>query len=156
MKELTNCYIIDKLENIGRYAGLSANFKTACDFLAKGAFDTLTAGKNAIDGEEVFVNNVAASYVARAERKVEFHRAYFDIHVPLAEDETIGLANFDALAKSTFDEASDCGLVEQPVEYFTVKKGEFAICWPITCAHAPAITCEAPKTAAKLIVKIKA
>ncbi len=47
--------------------------------------------------------------------------------------------------------------VEQPkVEYFTVRKGEFAICWPNTCAHAPAITPDAPKKSAKLIVKIRA
>ena len=38
----------------------------------------------------------------------------------------------------------------------TVKKGEFAICWPTVCAHAPAITTDEPKKAHKLIVKVLA
>ena len=33
---------------------------------------------------------------------------------------------------------------------------EFAICWPSTCPHAPAVTTDAPKKVRKLIVKVLA
>lgn len=157
MDMLKNCYIIDKLENIMKYAEICPAMKTAAEFLAKGDFASLAAGKNAIDGDTVFVNNVELEYVLPANRKPEVHHKYFDIHVPLIEDETMGLAVFDATAKGDFDEAGDGGLYEQDVAYHTLHKGEFCITYPITCAHAPAITAttEAHKSK-KLIVKVKA
>ena len=154
MKELKNCYLIDSLENIGAYAHLGGNFATACEFLSRGGFDALKPGKNVIDGDRVFVNNVEAQYVLPEERRPELHRKYFDIHVPLESDERIGLAMFDETAKGEFNEAEDGGLYDQQVEWFTVHKGEFCITWPKTCAHAPAVTTDVPKKAHKLIVKV--
>lgn len=156
MTELENCYVIDSLENVGKYETLGANFKTACDFLKRGDFSRLVPGKNVLDGESVFVNRVEASYVPESERPTEFHRDYFDIHVPLAADERIGLGVYEKRPGETFDAATDCGASDQPLEFFTVKRGEFAICWPKTCAHAPAVTTDAPKKALKLIVKVRA
>ena len=156
MTKLENCYVIDSLDNIGAYGAISDNFKTACDFLQKGDFSKLVPGKNVIDGDNVFVNRVEASYVAEADRPTEFHRDYFDIHVPLAADEKIGLGVYEKLPSETFDGSTDCGASDQPLPFFTVKRGEFAICWPKTCAHAPAVTTDTPKKALKLIVKVRA
>ena len=149
-------YLIDKLENIGKCAGIEANFATACDFVAKGGFDSLKPGRNEIDGDRVFVNFDTAEYVLPENRKVEFHKRYFDIHIPLDADEKIGLAALDKSAPLTFDDAKDCGFAEQKVEWFTVRRGEFAVCSPCTCAHAPATTADVPKRARKLIVKVLA
>ena len=149
-------YLIDKLENIGKCAGIGANFAAACDFIAKGEFDSLRPGRNEIDGDKVFVNCDTAEYVLPENRKVEFHKRYFDIHIPLDADEKIGLAALDESAPQTFDDAKDCGFAEQQVEWFTVKRGEFAICSPRTCAHAPAVTTDVPRRARKLIFKVLA
>ena len=73
-----------------------------------------------------------------------------------AADERIGLGALDPAVKFDFDEASDSGVPVQPLEWFTVKRGEFAICWPVTCPHAPAVTTDVPKEARKLIVKVRA
>ena len=156
MVKLEGTYVIDKLENIGKYAGIGANFAVACDFVAKGDFASLKVGRNEIDGDRVFVNCVDAQYVSQADRPNELHRSYFDIHIPLEADERIGMAALDPAAKFDFDESSDCGLPKQPVDWFTVKRGEFAICWPVTCPHAPAVTTDVPKRARKLIVKVLA
>ena len=156
MQKLENVYVIDKLENLSAYASLSPAFAKAVEFLKRGDFASLKAGRNDIAGDEVFVNNVEAQYVLPADRKPEVNHKYFDVHVPLAADEKIGLAVFDALAKGSFDEAGDGGLYEQKVEWFVVKQGEFCITWPITCAHAPAVTTDEPKKAHKLIVKVRA
>jgi len=155
MVKLDGVYVIDRLENIGEYVGLGANFAKACEFIAKGDFDSLKLGRNDIDGDNVFVNCVDAQYVVQADRPNEIHRKYFDIHVPLAADERMGLGKLDPSAKFDFDETADCGIPVQPLDWFTVKRGEFAICWPRTCPHAPAVTTDEPKTARKLIVKVR-
>jgi len=156
MEKADGVYVIDSLANIGAYAGLGRNFAKACEFLAKGDFSALKPGRNEIDGDEVFVNFDEASYVPREERRPELHRRYFDIHVPLDADETMGLARCDQSADGSFNESADFGLYDVPVEWFTVRRGEFAICWPVVCAHAPAVTTDVPKKAKKLIVKVKA
>ncbi len=155
MVEKKNCYVIDSLANIGKYAALGPNFKTACDFLAKGDFSSLVPGRNEIDGEKVYINRVEASYVAESDRPTEFHKDYFDIHVPLAADEKIGLGVYETTEGETFNDADDCGANKQTLPFFTVKRGEFAICYPMTCAHAPAVTTDVPKKALKLIVKVR-
>lgn len=156
MKELKNVYVIDERANIGRYAALGANFATAVAFLAKGDFASLKPGTNALDGKDVFVNNDETAYVLPKDRTPEVHHAYFDIHVPLSDDEMIGLAAFDSRAVGSFDEGKDCGFYEQAVDWLVVPKGSFCITWPRTCAHAPAVTTDVVKTAHKLIVKVRA
>ena len=156
MEKRDGVYVIDRLENIGAYAGLGANFAAACAFVERGDFASLRTGRNDIDGDAVFVNCVDAQYVAQADRPAEIHRRYFDIHIPLAADERIGLAALDPSVTFAFDEASDSGVPVQPLDWFTVKRGEFAICWPETCPHAPAVTTDVPKRARKLIVKVRA
>ncbi len=154
MERKEGCYVIDDLENIGKYAGLSANFKIACDFIARGDFGSLSNGRNDISGDDVFVNAVEAQYVKPEDRKPEFHRHHFDIHVPLAADEKIGLAQLDPAAVVSYDEGGDGGFAEQGVEWFVIGKGQFCITWPATCAHAPAVTTDVEKKARKLIVKV--
>lgn len=149
-----NVFVIDKLENLSRYAALSANMKRACDFLATAQLDALAEGKNVVDGEKVFINKVVTDYVPRSQRPPEVHHRYFDIHIPLEADECLGLAPFDRSAAGSFDESKDLGFYQQAVQWFTVRKGEFALCWPKVCAHAPAVTTDIPKKARKLIVKV--
>ena len=156
MEEQKHVYTIDRLENIGNYADLSANFATAAAFLAKGDFASLKPGRNEIDGENVFANLDAPTYVQPEDRTPEVHRRHFDIHVPLTDDEKIGLSAFDARAKGAFDEAKDGGFYEQDVDWHVIRKGEFCITWPVTCAHAPAVTTDVVKSARKLVVKVRA
>ena len=156
MKKSDGVYVIDSLANIGAYADLGRNFAKACGFLSKGDFSSLKPGRNELDGDEAFVNFDEANYVAKEDRRPELHRRYFDIHVPLESDELMGLARHDPSAKGSFDAASDCGFYDEPVEWLVVRRGEFAICWPSACAHAPAVTTDAPRKAKKLIVKVRA
>jgi len=156
MAERGNGWAIDSLENIGLYATEGRNFGAACEFLARGGFDALAVGKTAIDGEKVFVNCNETQYSAPEERRPELHRRYFDIHVPLTHDERIGLATLDPAAEIQFSEADDCGFCDVPVEWRTIRRGEFCIVSPGTCAHAPAVATGAPCVARKLVVKVLA
>ncbi len=157
MKALDGVYVVDSLENIGNYAAIGPNFAKACGFVARGGFDKLKPGRNVIDGDEVFVNCDEPRYLLRGERAGELHRKYFDIHIPLESDECIGFAAEDRCAELDYDEAADFArpLVE-PGEWITVRRGEFAICWPATCAHWPAVATDEPTVSRKLIVKVRA
>ena len=155
MEKLENVYVLDKLENIGKYAAISEAFAKAVALIEKGDFAALKPGKNDIDGEKAWVNSVEADLIDKKERKVELHRVYFDIHVPIDGDEVIGLGVHTSEC-GEFDEKNDIGFYADKVEYFIIHKGEFAITWPKTCAHAPACAVDAPHKSRKLIFKIKA
>ena len=155
--EVKGVYIVDRLEHLAEYAGISAAFAKAVEFLKRSDLNSLAAGRHEIDGENCFaiVNN-EAELVAPAERKVEVHRVYFDIQIPLSGEETYGLAEFDPAAAGSFDESKDIGFYEQKVVPVTLKPGEFAVFYPKTCAHAPACAIDAPRKIRKIIVKVKA
>jgi YhcH/YjgK/YiaL family protein len=155
--EVKGVYIVDRLEHLAEYAGISPAFAKAVEFLQKSDLAALAAGRHEIDGDECFaIVNDAAELVAPAERKVEVHRVYFDIQIPLSGEETYGLAEFDPAAEGSFDESKDIGFYDQKVVPVTLKPGEFAVFYPDTCAHAPACTLGEPCSIRKIIVKVKA
>lgn len=152
---MKDVYVIDKIENLGAYAGINANFAKAIAFLQASDLSGLPDGKNAIDGENCWANVMpAAELVAPSERKPEVHHRYFDIQIPLSAEEVYGLAKFDPSAAGSFDEGKDVGFYEQAVELVTVKPGEFAIFWPETCAHAPACSTTGARKIRKIVVKV--
>lgn len=155
--EVKGVYAVDRLEHLAGYAGISPAFAKAVEFLRQSDLNSLAAGRHEIDGDECFaIVNDAAELVAPAERKVEVHRVYFDIQIPLSGEETYGLAEFDPAAAGSFDEEKDIGFYDQKVVPVTLKPGEFAVFYPDTCAHAPACSLSGPRNIRKIIVKVKA
>ena len=153
---MDNVYIVDKLENLGKYAALNANFAKAVAFLESADLAALPLGKNVVDGDNVWVNAAVAELAPLESKKPEVHHFYFDIQIPLDGEETYGLARFDPAAPGSFDEAKDIGFYDQPVEPVTVRPGEFAILWPRTCAHAPGCSLDGARTIRKLVAKVRA
>ena len=150
-------YLVDSLENIGDLVRFGARFAKVADFVRRGGLDELPLGRLEIDGDDVFVNVADADLVAPAARRGELHKAYFDIHVPLGGDETIGFARSDPAAAMDFDAKGDFGFCDGvQFEWRTVRRGEFALVWPSTCVHAPACTPDAPRTIRKLVFKVRA
>ena len=150
-------YLVDSLENIGDLVRLGARFTKAADFIRRGGLDELPPGRLDVDGDDVFVNVADAALVAPEARRGELHEAYFDIHVPLGGDETIGFARRDPAAAMDFDVARDVGFCDGvQFEWRTVRRGEFALVWPSTCIHAPACTLDAPHSIRKLVFKVRA
>ena len=157
MTELKNCYVIDTLDNIEKYAGISENFKKACDVIAKGVFESFAPGRHEIAGVDVYVNRDTATYVHQNERRPEFHREYFDIQLPLTGEETVGVGRLDPTVRGDFDEEKDCGFYDEtPVEPLTLEPGQFVILHPETCAHAPCCSEDAAgMTIRKIVIKVR-
>ena len=155
--EVKGIYAVDRLEHIGRFADISDAFAKAVDFLKRTDLGSLAAGRHDIDGDNCFaIVNDSAELVPPCERKIEFHRRYFDIQIPLTGEETYGLAELDASAVGEFDTEKDIGFVGQKTVPVTLRPGEFAVFFPEKCAHAPACSLSVPRTIRKIVVKIKA
>ena len=149
-------YIIGKLESVGELAALGPNFAKAVAFLTSHDLATLPAGRNAIDGDEVWANVDEIELMSPAEKRPELHRKYFDLQIPLACEETFGLARFDERSEGSFDGTKDIGFYTQPVELVTLRPGEFAVFYPGTCLHEPGCSLTGPRAQRKIIVKIRA
>ena len=156
MESLHNVFLVDSLSNLDALAALSPNFAKAVAFIRSHDLRSLAPGRTPIDGDAVFVNCDEIDYVAPERRRPEVHRRYFDVHVPLTDDERIGLAVFDARANGSFDEAKDIGFYDQAFNWHDVRLGSFCLTWPVTCVHVPAVTPDVPKRARKLVFKVRA
>lgn len=74
--------IYDKLSNIGRYKGLSANLDRAIQFICEEQLDNLPWGRTTVDGDEVFINHFTYTTAAKqAASLFEDHAEYLDLHV---------------------------------------------------------------------------
>lgn len=159
MEEVPGVYVIDRLENLGRrVAGLGDGFRRVAEFLATTDLAALAAGRHVLDGDAAFVNCDATRYVRAAERRLELHRRYFDVHVPVTHDEQLVLASVAAdFDLPSFDAARDVGFVDsaEGAAARVVRRGEFCLVWPKTCLHAPAIALGEPHDARKLVAKVR-
>lgn len=147
--------VIDRLENIEKYASLNPLFAQAIEFLQSRDLNTLEVGKIELQGKDLFVNVAQTKPKAKEEAKLETHVDYIDIQIPLSGTEVMGYTAAkdcipaDALYNAEKDITFFEGLAES---YIAVKPGMFAIFFPQD-GHAPGIT---PDGVKKIIVKVKA
>lgn len=145
--------ILSSIASSDRYESLHPRIKEFFDYLRTHDFSNIDAGRVEIDGERVFVNVCATTMVPAEKQKLEVHRKYIDIHIPLLQSEVIGWRYIDSLGESEapFDEEGDFALYsETPTSMVCVRPGEFLLVYPED-AHAPLIGEGQQK---KLIAKI--
>jgi YhcH/YjgK/YiaL family protein len=98
-------------------------------------------GRIEVDGDAVFINNVECDLISHEEQKLEVHRRYIDVHIPLDRSEIIGWSPLSALGESEkpFDETADFALYPQLAQVYTnVTPGQCFFAFPED-AHAPVI-----------------
>lgn len=147
--------IVDRLENLEKYASLNPLFAQAIEFLKTNDLNVMEVGKTELKGKDLVVNVAQTSPKSKEQAKLETHNEFIDIQIPLSGPEIMGYtegkdclptdAPYNAEKDITFFE----GLADS---YITVKPGMFAIFFPQD-GHAPGITPEGVK---KIIVKVKA
>ena len=147
--------VIDRLENIEKYTLLHPLFEQAIDFLKSHDLHSLEIGKTELKGKDLLVNVAQTNPKEKENAKLETHKDYIDIQIPLSGTEIMGYtaaqdclpvdAPYNAEKDITFFE----GLAE---DYIAVKPGMFAIFFPQD-GHAPGNT---PDGVKKIIVEVKA
>ena len=142
-----------------KYEALHPCFGKAFAFLREHDLSKLPLGCNEIDGDDVYANVMDVTLGAwDPDAKLEIHRKYFDIHVPVTGDEVDGFAYDTEHAKGAdFNVSDDYVLFRNPkMAKVALKKGEFVIFYPNGGAHAPNKTDGAPHKHRKVVVKVKA
>ena len=146
--------IIDRLENIEKYASLNPLFKQAIDFLKAHDLNALEIVKTELQGKDLLINVAQTNPKTKEQARIETHREFIDIQIPLSGNETMGYtAAADCYPQTaTYNAEKDITFFDGLAEsYFTVKPGMFAIFFPQD-GHAPGIT---PDGVKKIIVKVK-
>lgn len=147
--------VVDTLENLDKYASLNPLFAQAIEFLKSHDLQSMEIGKTELKGKDLLVNIAQTQPKAKEEAKLETHREFIDIQMPLSGVEVIGYtAATDCVpADAPYSVENDIAFFEGLAEtYITVKPGMFAIFFPQD-GHAPGIT---PDGVKKVIVKVKA
>ncbi len=145
--------IIDYLDNLRNYSGISSNMAKAIEFILATDLDKLPVGRNEVCGDEIFANVMEAMPRTKEESPIEIHRKYIDIQIPLTSDEIMGYTPKAELPEAEYNVDSDAALYPVGMlaaEYFNVKRSMFTVFFPQD-GHAPAIT---PVKLRKVIVKV--
>ncbi|GAE16669.1 hypothetical protein IX307_001139 [Bacteroides pyogenes] len=147
--------IVDTLENIEKYVVLNPLFAQAVEFLKSHDLQAMEAGKTEVKGKELVVNIVRTKPKKKEEARLEAHREFIDIQLPLSGTEVIGYTPLARCvpADAPFNAEDDIVFFDGAAEtYVSLKPGMFAIFFPQD-GHAPGIT---PDGVKKVIVKVKA
>lgn len=82
--------IIDRLENIEKYVSLNPLFAQAFEFLKSHDLKVLEPGKTELKGKDLLVNVTEAKPKAKEQARLETHRDFIDIQIPLSDTEVMG------------------------------------------------------------------
>jgi YhcH/YjgK/YiaL family protein len=147
--------ILSSISDAKRYFCVHPLLKDLFEYLQQNDLSEASAGRIEIHDEDLFINVAEPQLIKADEQKLEVHRAYLDVHIPLTGAETIGWRHLDTIdipSEKTFDTENDFALYNVPASaYIDVRPGEFLVVFPED-AHAPIIGEGKIK---KLIAKIK-
>ena len=82
--------VIDRLENIEKYTLLHPLFEQAIDFLKSHDLHSLEIGKTELKGKDLLVNVAQTNPKEKENAKLETHKDYIDIQIPLSGTEIMG------------------------------------------------------------------
>ena len=113
--------IYDKIENIGRYLGISNYLDQAIRYIMTGNYQKAEYGRNVVAGEDIYYNCPEGAMAKNVEgMDYEYHRTYIDIHIPLKGKEV-----------KSYEEENDYGLYQGIAEgKLCIKEGEFLMLFP--------------------------
>ena len=145
--------IMDKLENIESYTGISKPLDTGLRFLKSADFSAMPDGKYFLDENGVFY--MVQSYETKEKNDTpEAHRKYIDIQYIVSGEEIIGAGNLNEMAEEvSANPEGDIWFYHGPLSYTTLKSGWFGVYFPQD-AHAPCIAVNGCAPVKKIVVKV--
>ncbi len=146
--------IIASLADCARYECLHPHFKLLFDYIRSHDLSKEPAGRIELMGNDVFINVVDVTLKYLEDQKMEVHRKYLDVHIPLSGTEIIGWSSLSQLlqpSEAPFDDVNDFAIYAGVAQtYVTIAPGQFCVVYPDD-AHAPTIGTGALR---KLIAKV--
>lgn len=156
MKIEEGVYVKDSLSEVEKYFSTGKYFKKVIAFLQRNDLMKLPNGRYEIDGDNAYAMVQEVNLKPWESGRPEVHHDFFDIHVPISGEETIGVGKFETKFQGDFDADKDVGFYDEvPMEPLLLRPGEFVILYPETCAHAPCCSEDAPgMTLRKIVIKV--
>ena len=133
--------ILDRIEQANLYAKLNPHFAKAFAFLRQAGLYKLAAGRQDIDGDDVYAIVTKGTGRTRGEAKLEAHRKYIDVQYIVSGRDDIGWKNYSACRNSMGDYNSEEDLellADSASAWITICPGDYAILFPED-AHAPGV-----------------
>lgn len=136
--------ILSTINDAEQFAKLSKPLATAIAWLKNYNAADFVKGASAIDidgGRQIIVNSSEPALLPREKVRLEAHRKFIDIHVPLKGTETMGWAPLSAMKhrNGEYDEENDIVFFgDSAHSLLHVKVGQIAIFFPED-THAPNI-----------------
>ncbi|MDD2994722.1 MAG: YhcH/YjgK/YiaL family protein [Paludibacter sp.] len=146
--------ILDTLKNSDKYCSVHPRFKKAFDYLKNTDLVALPAGKIELEGADLVINVVDITAKPEADAKMESHKEYIDIQVPVGKAETMGWIALDACKDVTlpYDAEKDIMFfADKATSFLNVQPYEFVVFFPED-AHQPGIGTGQYR---KIIVKVR-
>ncbi len=146
--------IVDDVKNGMKYSSLNPRFAKAFEFLNKEDLATLPLGKVVLDGDDMWANVVEIKGNTAETAKMEVHREFIDIQVPVSKTERFGWKALDKMSQTTeaYNAEKDCAFFADAASIFMdLNPLEFAIFFPQD-GHQPGIV-EGPQK--KIIIKVR-
>jgi len=145
--------IVDNLANAANYFSLHPLFEKAFEYIRQLNMETVETGSVEIEGKQLRASIVETALKPAEAARLETHKKFIDIQIPVAKAETFGWKSLSSLSSSVsgYDEANDIEFfTDKPSALVTVLPGEFVIFSPED-GHAPLIG-EGPTK--KIILKV--
>lgn len=149
--------IIDSIQHIEKYLGLSRNLDTAIAYILRMDKSDRANGSFEIDGRNVYVNKGVTNLHPADEGKFEAHRRYIDIQLVLEGVERMDAAPVESLGEPihSYELEGDYALYAPCANCVSacLHPGQFAIFFPQD-AHMPCLAAGEGATSYKAIVKV--
>jgi YhcH/YjgK/YiaL family protein len=147
--------IIDTIENLKLYKGLSENLAKAINYLITNDLSSLEIGKHAIVEDDIFVLMSEYNTKEEVDCKTETHKKYIDIQIMLKGEEKFGFAFLNNQKVSeTYNPEKDCMFYDTLLDYQNLHEGTFVIFFP-SDLHCPSIKINDSIKVKKAVVKVK-
>ncbi|MDO4318946.1 MAG: YhcH/YjgK/YiaL family protein [Bacteroidales bacterium] len=133
--------IVSNLDDAARYGAISERIALAIDWLKANTGNYPEPGTSVGIGMGVIVKSESPMLVNREMARLEAHRKYIDIHVPVKGNETIGWAPVADLvhALAPYDDDRDIAFYgDSARSLLHLRPGQIAVFFPED-AHAPNI-----------------
>ena len=147
--------IYAEISDLSKYLGIHKNIDTAIHYLEHCDLKTLVAGRNEVDGDNVFINRFGYETMPEEKAFFESHEDYADIHLLVSGQEKIGVSDPRLLTEFDRNPADDfIGYHGEVENYSHMTPDKFLIAFPGE-AHMVKLQYKNPVRVEKAVVKVK-
>jgi YhcH/YjgK/YiaL family protein len=133
--------ILDRIDLAEKYFTIHAGLHDAFEFLRRTDYAALPDGRHEIDGKRLYLIMNHAVGRGRAGARLEAHRKYIDVQIPINAPEEMGWLAVPLCRQRSepYDEQRDVEFfADPPKSWITVSPGDLIVFFPHD-AHAPLV-----------------